>query len=476
MVNRAYLAQAQAVLEQTLTRYRSDLGPSSAEGVTLKAELEEMAEALETLEDPVIRIAVFGVVSRGKSAVINALMGKKLLKTGPLHGVTQWPRSVYWSPTNDLKVELVDTPGLGEVQGDERADMARTVIDQADLVLFVVAGDLTRTEYTALEALWQGRKPLLIVFNKIDQYPDRDRQSIAQMLRTRALQNKALQTQTPSEQPSLQSPPEEPSLPEPSPSQPAALEPTAPPLNLSPDDIVLVAADPAPLQVQVDWLDGRTTYEWETPPPQIEPLKERLLAVLTQDGEALVALRALRQAQQSEAAIAKKNLFRHKEEADDLIWTFARWKSLVVAINPVAGLDLAGGAISDLVMIRTLARLYGLPMTSHGAKDLWNAIVWSAGGLLVGEFGSGLLLGFGKSATAAMTAVSGGASLGAYASTAFAQGTLAGYGSYRVGKAAQTYLENGCTWGPDGINAAIQKLFSQIDGDSVLRRLRQNGP
>ena len=122
MANRAYLAQAQAVLEQTLSRYRSGLEP----GETLKAELEEMAEALETLEDPVIRIAVFGVVSRGKSAVINALVGRKLLKTGPLHGVTQWPRSVYWSPTDEVRVELVDTPGLGEVNGTERANMAST--------------------------------------------------------------------------------------------------------------------------------------------------------------------------------------------------------------------------------------------------------------------------------------------------------------------------------------------------------------
>ncbi|MGF1513371.1 MAG: GTP-binding protein [Elainellaceae cyanobacterium] len=471
MANRVYLAQAQACLERTLDRYRlGSTGPSSAD-LALKAELEEMSEALEALEEPVIRIAVFGMVSRGKSAVINALVGKKLLKTGPLHGVTQWPRSVYWAPSDDVKVELVDTPGLGEVEGAERATMARTVIDQADLVLFVVAGELTYTEYAALQDLWREGKPLLLVFNKIDQYPEHDQQSLAQALKARSLQVVPgyVLGQT---------------LPEPAPqldasgsgsgSESLAIAPPAPKLSLKPDRIVPVAADPAPQKVQVDWPDGRTTYEWETPPPQIGPLKERLLDILHQDGAALVALRALQQAQQTEAAIAKKSVSLHQEAASDLIWTFARWKSIVVAVNPVAGLDLAGGALSDLVMIRALARLYGLPMTSHGAKDLWNAIVWSAGGLLVGEFGSGLILGFGKSAMGALTAVSGGAAIGAYASTAIAQGTLAGYGAYRVGKAAQTYLENGCTWGPDGISAAIQQIFSQIDRDSVLHRLRQD--
>jgi len=457
MAPQTNLAKVQARLDQLLQRYRAvPLDPSASDQLALKAELDEMAAALEALDEPVIRIAVFGLVSRGKSAVINALVGKKLLKTGPLHGVTQWPRSVYWTPTDAIKVELIDTPGLGEVQGSDRAAMAHATLEQADLVLFVVAGDLTQTEYAALESLWRDRKPLLLVFNKIDQYPDEDQRSIAQSLRDRAI----------AYQQSIDSTQDGQGQPQPGPG-----------LSIAPEDIVMVAADPAPLQVQIDWPDGRTTHEWEAPPPQIEPLQQRLLSILNHDGETLIILRALQQARQTEAAIAKRSVLRYKEEADEIIWTFAQWKSLVVALNPVAGLDLAGGALSDLVMIRTLARLYKLPMTSHGAKDLWNAIVWSSGSLLVGEFGSGLLLGFGKSATAALTAASGGlAGFGVYASTAAAQGTLAGYGAYRVGKAAQTYLENGCTWGPGGINATIKEIFNQIDEDSVLHRLRQTAP
>jgi len=61
----------------------------------LKPELEVLTSTPNKLDQGVIRIAAFGLVSRGKSAVLNAL-GQKILQTGPLNGVTQWPRSVRW--------------------------------------------------------------------------------------------------------------------------------------------------------------------------------------------------------------------------------------------------------------------------------------------------------------------------------------------------------------------------------------------
>ena len=60
-----------------------------------------------------IKITAFGLVSRGKSAVLNALIGEKILETGPVHGVTQWPKSLRWTPNSGkIQVELTDTPGL----------------------------------------------------------------------------------------------------------------------------------------------------------------------------------------------------------------------------------------------------------------------------------------------------------------------------------------------------------------------------
>jgi len=438
--NRAKTSLKQAIGRYThQTRMRRRNADSIELQAALRSDLDRLSGSLEKLNQGMIRIAVFGLVSRGKSAVVNALLGQKLLQTGPLNGVTQYPRSVYWSAANHLaQAEIIDTPGLDEVGGELRAQMAREVVDQADLILYVISGDITRTEYQALRELQAAHKPMILVFNKIDLYPNQDRQAVYRKLQARFAHEGELR-------------------------QPF----------LKPDDIVLVAAEPAPVEVRVEWADGRVTYEWETPPPQVDELRDKLLKILNREGKSLLALNALRQARNSEGAIARKVLKLQREEAEDLIWKFARWKAIAIAANPFAILDLLGGAITDLVMIRSLAKLYGLPMTRHEAEKLLKSILFSSGGLLLSEVGTGLLLGFGKSASVLAIPFESASGLTTYATTAIAQASMAGYGSYRVGKAAQVYLEQGCTWGEQGANTVIQEILEQSDASTAIHRLRR---
>ncbi len=463
----SYLNRARTSLRQALNRYnaffRSEKNrpPSGTERETLRHDLEQLNVTLNKLESQVVRIAVFGLVSRGKSAVLNALLGQKILPTGPLNGVTQAPRSIYWSlngeteqpgsentvsaalavaATKSLTVELIDTPGLDEIDGQAQAQMAQSIARQADLILFVVSGDITRTEYQALCDLRQAQKPLLLVFNKVDLYPDQTRQAIYQNLQQLAAKRSdGLQLQR----------------------------------LMSANEIILVAADPAPMQVRVELPDGRVTYEWEAPPVQIESLKQKILAILRQEGRTLLSLNALFQARDAEAALASKILAVRNAEADALIWKFARYKAIAVGVNPIAVVDLLGGAVSDLAMIRALAELYGLPVTRHEAGKLWKTVLLSSGSLLVSELGSGLLLGLGKSAAAAAAGVETSTSFSAYAGTAIVQGSIAGYGAYAVGRAVQVYLEQGCSWGPQGPNTVIQEILNQLEPNTIIYRLRQ---
>ena len=442
----AHFDQARSSLKQAINRYAHQLrmrrpGTSVELQAALKTDLDRLNASLEKLNQCLIRIAVFGLVSRGKSAVINALLGQKMLQTGPINGVTQYPRSVYWAaPGGQVRVELIDTPGLDEVGGESRAVMAREVADQADLILFVVAGDITRTEYRALTDLQEAHKPIVLIFNKTDLYPRIDRQQIYQKLQNLFAQSGDSSKFRP---------------------------------RLNPEDIVLVAAEPAPLEVRVEYPDGRIEYEWDSPEPQIDALKEKLLEILNREGKSLLALNALRVARDTEASIARKTVKLHQDEAEALIWQFAKWKSIAIAANPIAVLDVMGGAATDLVMIRSLARLYGLPMTRYEAGKLLKAILFSSGGLLLGEVGSSVLLGVGKSAAAVATAFDGVSGFMTYGSAAIAQATLAGFGSYRVGKAAQIYLEQGCTWGEQGADTVIQEILSQVDRTTVIYHLRQ---
>ncbi|MGA9380982.1 MAG: DUF697 domain-containing protein [Phormidium sp.] len=60
----------------------------------------------------------------------------------------------------------------------------------------------------------------------------------------------------------------------------------------------------------------------------------------------------------------------------------------------------------------------------------------------------------------------------AYAGAAIAQAGIAGYGAYAIGRAAQVYLEKGCTWGQLGSNTVIQEILNQVESHTILYRLR----
>ncbi|MEM8613504.1 MAG: GTP-binding protein [Cyanobacteria bacterium P01_H01_bin.105] len=454
--------QARDSLRQTIDRYipqlqltRSDTDELKRQAA-VKSGIDQLTTLLNKLDSTLLRVAVFGLVSRGKSAVLNALVGEKILETGPLNGVTQWPRSIYWTPSVSkeepaLKIELIDTPGLDEIEGAERGQVAQEVAQQADLILFVVAGDITRTEYTALQTLHATRKPLLLIFNKTDLYPDTDRQAVYDNLKR--LKAQLVEGEQPDTDNSL-----------------ATIKQSDIPIV---DDVILVAAEPAPLQVRIEWPDGRTTEEWEAPPPDIAPLKTALINLMGTEGPTLVALNTLHQANQVDTNLAKATAELNQTAADDIILQFAKYKSAAVALNPIAVLDILGGVASDLVMIRNLSKLYGFPMTNFEASKLWQAIVRSSGTLLLSELGSSLLLGIGKSGAALWSMVDGTSGLTAYAGAMGAQAAAAGYGTYAVGQAARVYLEQGCSWGPQGIKTLMQTIVDSAKTDSVLERLQQ---
>lgn len=429
----------------------------------LQAELEGLRGTLEKLDQEIFRIAAFGLVSRGKSAVLNATIGRDILPVGPINGVTQWPRSVQWRPEEfvsteinqqkqipNLVVELIDTPGLDEVDGQARSQMARDVARQADLILFVVAGDINRTEYEALCELRAAGKPIILVFNKIDLYPEQDRQAIYQQLQSLGRRRRGRRK------------------------SPDKIDINSKQELISKKDIVMVAAEPAAMQVRVEWPDGRVGYEWETPPPQIDELKQKILEIVRREGRSLLALNALAQARDAESNMAGIAIEARTNQAENLINKFAGYKALAVALNPIPVVDIFGGSVADLLLIRSLARLYGLPMTGYEAGKLWKQILFSSGGLLLGEVGSGFVLGLSKGAAVVGGATGDGVGLSAYAGAAIAQATMAGYGTYKVGQAAQVYLERGCTWGPSGSNTAIRDILSQVDEGTVCDRLRQD--
>lgn len=434
----ADLDRARASLQQSLSRYAA--GQVSEISPTLQSDLNTLAHTLIKLDQSIYTIAVFGLVSRGKSAVLNALVGQKVLEIGPLNGVTRFPRSIRWSPDEIVQIDLIDTPGLDEIDGEERGKMASEVVRQADLILFIIAGDITQLEYQFLCELRHAQKPLLLVFNKADLYPEREQQAIYQQLQSLGGNGDSASGEL------LQR-------------------------LLSADEVVMVAADPTSIQVRTEYPDGTIKNEWEKPAPHIAPLRHKIQELLTREGRSLLAINALVQARSAEASLAKSTLTRMESAADAVVWQFAVYKAIAVAINPVVIFDVLGGVFSDLLLIRSLAKLYNLPMTNYELSKLFSGVLFSGASLLLGELFTSVIFGVGKTA-----ALVGGdfhlSNLPNYLIAAAIQGAIAGYGAYAVGKASQVYLAEGCNWGQLGANTVIQEILDRVEDTTIISRLR----
>jgi uncharacterized protein len=304
------------------------------------AELQRLHSLKSKLNHPTFEIVALGLVSSGKTSVLNALQGKRVGVTSPLHGTTKavdtslgaWqiagnPKAIAPEPTSaadslqinpqkaeskKIEVKLIDTPGLDEVTGEVRAEMATTAARQGDLILFVTAGTLTRQELEAIAQLQQF-KPILLISNKSDLYPDGDRQLLHKALQDSELQN-----------------------------------------LISPDEIVFTSAEPLPRRVRVQYGD-RSQEIWEPKATDVKALKQKILDLLNQDGKALLALNTLRSLWEIQINVTQRRLDRLPLRAISS-WVFML-KAIIILILPSSVLDFILSILIDGSLVQAATNL-----------------------------------------------------------------------------------------------------------------------
>ncbi len=278
---------------------------------------------------------------------------------------------------------MVDTPGIDEVGGEVREALARDVARHGDLLLFVVSGDMQRTEIEALTELREAQKPIILVFNQIDRYPEVDRDQIYAKIKDERVKD-----------------------------------------LIRPDDVVMTAARPDAYKVKIQLPDGSSQIQWERPAPLIEPLKVRILDVLEREGKALVALNTLLIAGDLHAEIIERKVRIRDDAANRLIWNFAMATGAAVALNPIPVVDIAGGLAIDVGMIVALSKVYGIPLTRRTAASLVRDMMLALGAMgAVGVVGRLIYSGI-KSSLAGVTVLTGGLA---------APLTALGYGVFGLG-------------------------------------------
>lgn len=388
---------------------------------SLAQDYESVQAMLDKLAHGHLHIAVFGRVSTGKSSLLNALIGEDRFAVSPLHGETRRSSMEQWSEIEAGGVFLIDTPGLDEAGGEDRELMAKEVASRSDLIIFVLDGDITDSELQSLQTLLSQGRPVVVALNKRDLYtqPELDQLLAAIRDKTEGLVQAA--------------------------------------------DVLAVAAQPRPQEV-IELDDaGTETLESRERKPDVEALKLRLWEILESEGKTLAALNASLFASDLSDQVGRRILNARREIGDRLVRTYCVAKGIAVAFNPVPVADLFAAAFIDVGMVMHLSRVYDLPISRREAGSLVKVIAAEAAALMGTVWAIHFVSSALKVGTAGLSTIV----------TAGAQGAIAYYSTYVVGRIAAEYLAKGKSWGEGGPKHVVQQILNSLDRDSVLREAKK---
>ena len=162
-----------------------DLRSVLAEFGAAPADVDALRQAMHDL-DELFLLVIVGEFNAGKSAVVNALAGEKIMTEGATpttaavtllrHGEEEGERYQgadiveRLMPADFLReITIVDTPGTNAVIR-RHEEITREFVPRADLVLFVTSADrpFTESERVFLEMIRDWGKKIVVVLNKID--------------------------------------------------------------------------------------------------------------------------------------------------------------------------------------------------------------------------------------------------------------------------------------------------------------------
>jgi hypothetical protein len=322
-----------------------------------------------------------------------------------------------WNQVEAGGVFLIDTPGLDEAGGEDREALATEVAGRSDLVIFVLDSDITDSERDALKAVLAQGRPVLMVLNKADLYTPAERDALLQSIRRKTEG------------------------------------------IIEADHIVAAAAEPrGQTVVEID-ADGAETTSTRAQQPDVAELRLKLWEILEAEGKTLAALNASLFAADLSDQVGRRILAARQELGDRLVRTYCVGKGIAVAFNPVPVADLFAAAFIDVGMVVHLSRVYDLPLSQKEAGSIVKVIVAESAALMGTVWALHFVSSALKVGTLGLSTIL----------TAGAQGAIAYYSTYLVGRAAGEYLAKGKSWGDGGPKLVVKQILESLDRDTVLR-------
>lgn len=395
--------------EETLKAVRQQV-KQIHDNVSKQALLSRSQEIAANLQRGELQVVVFGTGSAGKTSLVNALIGEMVGNVEATMGTTQVGET-YRLKLKGLNREILitDTPGILEVgvAGTQREQLARQLATEADLLLFVVDNDLRNSEYYPLQNLAAIGKRSLLVFNKIDLYSDQDREVILAKLQARVKD------------------------------------------FIKASDIVAVAANPQPVQLESDKIIE--------PESEIFPLIKRLAAVLRAEGEDLIADNILLQSQRLGEEARKLIDQQRRRQADKIIERYQWIGAGVIAVTPLPVVDMLATAAVNAQMVIEIGQIYGCELNSSRGREL----AMSLGKTLVS-------LGVVKGAVELLARLLQ-LNVATYIVGKAIQGVTAAYLTRIAGKSFIEYFRHDQDWGDGGITEVVQQQFQLSRKDEFIK-------
>jgi len=384
----------------------------------LRKQLQSLVASVEEKQaSQKLEIVAFGTISSGKSSLLNALSGQDAFQTDPRGGTTTQRLEIPWS--NDDQVLLVDTPGLGEVDGHEHVALAAQAARDADLVLLVVDGPLRDSEHGLLVKLGEMEKRVLICLNKADWYS--------------ASEQAALISQIGEQVGSL----------------------------VASEDILPVRSQ-VTMRSRIRVIAGSCEHEEQVVvPPDTSALARRMLEIIRADGrELLVANLLLRSRGLIEDArrLVEEAL---DKQAREIVSRYTWACAAAAALSPLPLLDLFTSSALTVKMVVDLARVYRQSLDFDIAVNL------------LGQLGKNLIAILGVNAAAPAVA----AALASVLKTVPVAGTIAGgalqgivqgFVTRWIGMVCLGYFKADMKLPPDGLANLARREWQRLTAPTEL--------
>ncbi|MCX4048338.1 LeoA/HP0731 family dynamin-like GTPase [Aeromonas caviae] len=175
--------EKQAAID-TLGKLHGVLDALRGMGVDVDSDLQKIASAMQAVESDVLRIALLGAFSDGKTSVIAAWLGKVMEDMKISMDESSDRLAIYKPEGLPGQCEIVDTPGLfgdkeREVNGEQvmYEDLTKRYISEAHLILYVVDATNPLKDSHSEIAKWVLRdlnklSSTVFVINKMDEVTD----------------------------------------------------------------------------------------------------------------------------------------------------------------------------------------------------------------------------------------------------------------------------------------------------------------